>query len=133
LTPRALIAFVGASASARPNEETSEGSRHRHKGGQQHLRQELSAIVSEFHPVGFRLMSLSSAEVDTRGLLPSLDVATMVLWGDDDRRSPLHVAEQFHAAIPGAELAIIPNAGHLSNMEQPDAFNGHVRRFCLSA
>jgi pimeloyl-ACP methyl ester carboxylesterase len=98
-----------------------------------HLREELSAIVSEFHPVGFRLMSLSSAEVDTRDLLPSVDVATLVLWGDDDRRSPLHVAEQLHAAIPGAELAVIPNAGHLSNMEQPEVFNGHVRRFCLSA
>ena len=99
----------------------------------QHLRDEISAIVAEFHPVGFRLMSLSSAEVDTRSLLPSLDVATMVLWGNDDRRSPLQVAEQLHAAIPGAELAIVPNAGHLSNMEQPDVFNGHVRRFCLSA
>lgn len=99
----------------------------------QRLREELSAIVSEFHPVGLRLMSLSSAEVDTGVLLPSIDVATMVLWGDDDRRSPLHVAEQFHAAIPSAELAIIPSAGHLSNMEQPDVFNGHVRRFCLSA
>jgi pimeloyl-ACP methyl ester carboxylesterase len=99
----------------------------------QHLREEFSAIVSEFHPVGFRLMSLSSAEVDTTDLLPSIDVATLVLWGDDDRRSPRHVAEQFHAAIPGAALAIIPNAGHLSNMEQPDVFNGHVRRFCLLA
>jgi pimeloyl-ACP methyl ester carboxylesterase len=99
----------------------------------QHVRDELSTIVTEFHPVGFRLMSLSSAEVDTRGLLPNIGVATLVLWGDDDRRSPLHVAEQLAAAIPGAELAIIPNAGHLSNMEQPDVFNGHVRRFCLSA
>ena len=58
---------------------------------------------------------------------------TLVLWGEDDRRSPLAVAEQLHAAIPGAELAIIPNAGHLSNMEQPDAFNAHVRRFCLQS
>jgi pimeloyl-ACP methyl ester carboxylesterase len=99
----------------------------------QDLREEFSAIVSEFHPVGFRLMSLSSAEVDTRDLLPSIDVVTLVLWGDDDRRSPLHIAEEVHAAISGAELAIIPNAGHLSNMEQPDVFNGHVRRFCLSA
>jgi pimeloyl-ACP methyl ester carboxylesterase len=98
----------------------------------QQLRDEFSAIAAEFHPVGFRLMSLSSAEIDTRGLLPSIDVPTLLLWGDDDRRSPLGVAEQFHAAIPGAELAIIPNAGHLSNMEQPDVFNEHVRRFCLS-
>jgi len=98
----------------------------------QHLQNELSAIVFEFHPIGFRLMSLSSAEVDTRDLLSSVDVATLLLWGDDDRRSPLHVAKQFHAAISGAQLAIIPNAGHLSNMEQPNVFNDHVRRFCLS-
>lgn len=94
------------------------------------LREELSAIVREFHPVGFRLMALSSAEMDTRAVLPSIGVPTLVLTGDDDRRSPMHIAEQLHAAIPGAELAVIPNAGHVSNMEQPDAFNDHVRRFC---
>jgi len=97
------------------------------------VREELSAIISEFHPIGFRLMSLSSAEVDTTDLLAKIDVATLVLWGDDDRRSPLHIAEQLHAAIPGAELAIIQNAGHVTNMQQPDAFNSQVRRFCLSA
>jgi pimeloyl-ACP methyl ester carboxylesterase len=100
----------------------------------QDLREEFSAIVSEFHPPGFRPMSLSSAEVDTRDLLASIHVPTLVLWGDDDdRRSPMPVAKQFQAAIPGAELAIIRNAGHVSNMEQPDEFNAHVRRFCLSA
>jgi pimeloyl-ACP methyl ester carboxylesterase len=99
----------------------------------QDLREEFAAIVSEFHPLGFRLMSLSSAEVDTRELLPRIDVATLLLWGDDDRRSSMSVAEQFHSAIPGAELAIIPGAGHLSNMEQPEAFNAQVRRFCRPA
>jgi pimeloyl-ACP methyl ester carboxylesterase len=84
------------------------------------------------HPVGFRLMSISSAETDTRGFLPRIQVPTLLLWGDRDRRSPVHVAEQLRAAIPGAELAIIPDAGHLSNMEQPEVFNVHVRRFCLS-
>lgn len=98
----------------------------------QELRDEFAAIVSEFHPVGFRLMSLSAAEVDTRDLLPTIKVPTLLVWGDDDRRSPLNVASQFHAAIPGAKLVVIPNAGHVSNMEQPDAFNGHVRRFCRS-
>jgi pimeloyl-ACP methyl ester carboxylesterase len=94
--------------------------------------QQTIVIVSEFHPVGFRLMSLSSAEIDTTDLLPRVSVPTLLLWGDDDRRSPLHIADQFRAAIPGAELAIIRNAGHLSNMEQHDVFNGHVRRFCHS-
>jgi pimeloyl-ACP methyl ester carboxylesterase len=97
------------------------------------VREEMSRIVSEFSPVGFRLMSMSSAEMDTRALLPHIEVPTLLLWGDDDRRSPMHVAEQLHAAIPAAELAIIPDAGHVSNMERPDAFNGHVRRFCERA
>jgi len=39
MTPRELIAFVGASASARWNDKKSEGSRHRHKGGHHHARQ----------------------------------------------------------------------------------------------
>lgn len=95
------------------------------------VREELGAIMSEFHPVGFRVMSRSSASMDTRALLPRIDVPTLVLWGADDRRSPMHVAEQLRTAIPGAELAIIPEAGHVSNMEQPDAFNACVGRFCL--
>jgi len=95
------------------------------------IQEEFSAIVSEFHPIGFRLMSMSSAETDTRVLLPNIGVPTLLLWGDADYRSPLHIAQQLHAAIPGAELAVIPNAGHVSNMEQPGAFNAHVRRFCL--
>jgi pimeloyl-ACP methyl ester carboxylesterase len=99
----------------------------------QQLKEEFAAIVSEFHRAGFRLMSLSSAEVDTRDLLPKIRVPTLLLWGAEDRRSPLSVADQFHAAIPSAELAVVSGAGHLSNIEQPDDFNDHVRRFCLSA
>lgn len=100
-------------------------------GVSQGVREELGAIMSEFHPVGFRVMSRSSAEMDTRDLLVRIGVPTLVLWGDNDRRSPMHVAKQIHAAIPGAELAVIPDAGHVSNMEQPDMFNSYVRHFCL--
>jgi len=46
--------------------------------------------------------------------------------------APLTVARQFHDAIPGARLVIIPGAGHVSNLEQPALFNAAVRDFCLS-
>lgn len=94
------------------------------------LLKEMAAIISAFHPLGFRLMAKSSADTDTTGLLPTIDLPTMVLWGDDDRRSPMTIAEHLRDAIPNAELAVIANAGHVSNMEHPDAFNAHVRRFC---
>jgi pimeloyl-ACP methyl ester carboxylesterase len=94
------------------------------------LIDEMSGIFSEFHPHGFRLMAKSLAETDTTDVLPRIEVPTLLIWGDDDRRSPNTIAEQFQAAIPHAELAVMPNAGHVSNMEQPEAFNREVRRFC---
>jgi pimeloyl-ACP methyl ester carboxylesterase len=97
------------------------------------LRSEFAAIVRDFHPIGFRLMSMSSAEVDTTDLLPTIAVPTLLLWGSGDRRSPRSVAEQFRNAIPNAALVTIENAGHLINMEQPKQFNDHLRLFCLSA
>lgn len=89
-------------------------------------------MVSEFHPVGFRLMAKSLADTDTTDLLPNIRVPTLVLWGDDDRAAPIIIAKQLHDAIPNAELAVIANAGHVSNMEQPEEFNAQVRRFCQS-
>jgi pimeloyl-ACP methyl ester carboxylesterase len=96
------------------------------------LKEEMSAVVSEYHPLGFRLMAKSSADTDTTDLLPDIEVPTLLVWGDDDRRSPIDIAQQFRDAIPEAELAVIANAGHVSNMEQPEEFDAQVRRFCLS-
>lgn len=96
------------------------------------LLDEMAAIMAGFHPVGFRLMAKSSADTDTTDLLPKIEAPTLLLWGDEDRRSSTSIAEQFRDAIPNAELAVIPHAGHLSNMEQPDEFNRQVRRFCLA-
>ncbi len=98
----------------------------------QELQEEMAAVVSDFHPLGFRLMAKSLADTDTTNLLPNVGVPTLLLWGDNDRRSPLSITARFRDAIPHAELAIIANAGHVSNMEQPEGFNAHVRRFCLS-
>jgi pimeloyl-ACP methyl ester carboxylesterase len=42
------------------------------------------------------------------------------------------VAHQMHDAIPGARLAVIAGAGHVSNLEEPAQFNTEVREFCLS-
>lgn len=96
------------------------------------VRDELATIMSDFHPVGFRLMATSSARSDTRELLESIRVPTLLVWGDADARSPMRVAHQIHDAIPTARLAIIRGAGHLSNLEAPAQFNAEVRDFCLS-
>jgi pimeloyl-ACP methyl ester carboxylesterase len=65
--------------------------------------------------------------------VPRIQVPTLLLWGDMGRRSPPHVPEQLHATISGAELATIPEAGHLGNrglqtqMAIPDVWPGRLR------
>lgn len=97
------------------------------------LVEELSTVFTDFHPPGFRLMAKSLAVSDTRELLPRIQAPTLLLWGEHDTRSPASIAQQLRSTLPRAELAIIARAGHVSNMEQPDAFNAEVRRFCLGA
>jgi pimeloyl-ACP methyl ester carboxylesterase len=69
------------------------------------------------------------AETDQRDLLPQITAPTLLIWGRSDARSPLSVARQFEDAIPDAELVVLPDAGHMSNLEQPELFNAAVRRF----
>jgi len=96
------------------------------------LLEELSAVFADFHPLGFRLMAKSLAETDTTEFLARIDSPTLLLWGEADERSPVAIGEQLRDAIPGADLEVIARAGHVSNMEQPAAFNAHVRRFCVA-
>ena len=86
--------------------------------------------MSDLHPAGYRAMAQSVAASDTRDLLARIGVPTLLLWGEADRRSPLSVAEQLRDAIPGARLTVIPDTGHVSNIEQPAAFNAAVSAFC---
>jgi pimeloyl-ACP methyl ester carboxylesterase len=95
------------------------------------VRDELATIMSDFHPAGFRRMARSLAESDTRDLLRDVRAPTLLLWGEADARSPVGVAHGLEKLIPGARLAVIPGAGHLSNVEAPHRFNAEVRAFCL--
>lgn len=97
------------------------------------LRAEIIDIMSSFHPAGYRLMAQAFARLDLRDVLPTIAVPTLLIWGEDDARSPLSVAREMKESIPGARLVTIPGAGHVSNMEQPALFNAAVREFCLSS
>jgi pimeloyl-ACP methyl ester carboxylesterase len=77
-----------------------------------------------------RLETGLMAEADQRDLLPLITAPTLLIWGELDVRSPLRVAREFEHAIPDTKLVVIPEAGHVSNLEQPEQFNEAVREFC---
>ncbi|MER7182325.1 alpha/beta fold hydrolase [Streptomyces hyaluromycini] len=69
------------------------------------------------------------AELDLLDDLPRLDVPTLVLVGDEDQTLPSVFSEAIAAAVPGAELQVIDEAGHMSNLDQPEVFTDHLVRF----
>jgi pimeloyl-ACP methyl ester carboxylesterase len=93
------------------------------------VRRQVTVMVSAFHPVGARAMTRAGAQADLRGVLPQIRVPTLLIYGDRDVRSPLHVAHELQANIPGSKLVIIEGVGHACNVEAPEQFNAAVRQF----
>ena len=61
--------------------------------------------------------------------LPNIAVPTLLVFGDVDPLTPPTVGEYMQERIAGSKLAIIENAGHMTNLEQPAAFNAAVLSF----
>ena len=64
---------------------------------------------------------------DSTADLGSIDVPTAIVVGEADAITPLASARAMHEAIPDATLSVIPDAGHLSNIEAPEAFDRAMR------
>jgi pimeloyl-ACP methyl ester carboxylesterase len=90
----------------------------------------LDEMATAVRPDSMRTALLVMAEADQRDLLPRIAVPTLLIWGELDARSPLTVASQFEQAIADTRLVVIPGAGHVSNLDQPEPFNDAVREFC---
>lgn len=66
---------------------------------------------------------------DSTPLLADIACPTLVVAGEEDELTGEDVARQMHGQVANAALAIIGHAGHLSNLEQPEAFNEALDRF----
>jgi 3-oxoadipate enol-lactonase len=66
---------------------------------------------------------------DQTDLLPSIDVPTLIVVGDEDSITPPADAEAMGAKIEGSRLVVIEGAGHLSNVERPERFNRALVEF----
>jgi pimeloyl-ACP methyl ester carboxylesterase len=66
---------------------------------------------------------------DSTPLLSRMTAPALVIVGDEDTLTPPSDSERMAAEIPRATLVTIPEAGHLANLEAPQAFNAAVSRF----
>jgi 3-oxoadipate enol-lactonase len=65
--------------------------------------------------------------------LGNIRVPTLILVGEQDAITPPDAAQRMAERIPGSRRVVIPAAGHLSNLEAPDAFTAAVREFLGNA
>lgn len=70
-----------------------------------------------------------STRRDSTYILPGIDAPVLIIVGSEDELTPPEEAESLRSGIPGARLRVIANAGHLSNLEQPEHFNAELIEF----
>jgi pimeloyl-ACP methyl ester carboxylesterase len=66
---------------------------------------------------------------DSTPLLSGIHVPTLIVVGEEDTLTPPDMSREMHRAIHGSELVVIPESGHLSNLERPRAFNAALASF----
>jgi pimeloyl-ACP methyl ester carboxylesterase len=63
------------------------------------------------------------------GLLGRVAIPTHIVWGENDRWLPVDQAHRLHTAIPASSLTLVPDAGHLIQLDQPVATATEIHRW----
>lgn len=94
------------------------------------LQAHLRAMMTANQPAGIaaalRGMALRG---DSTDLLASIAVPTLLIVGSQDVLSPPQEMQGLQVYIPGSKLVEVPGAGHVANLDNPDAFNAAVLEF----
>jgi pimeloyl-ACP methyl ester carboxylesterase len=98
--------------------------------GDKELRSLVDAMALEGGPDIYALQQRAiMARPDSRPFLAEISCPTGIIVGEGDRITPPKVAEEMRAGIKDAQLTIIPDCGHLSTLEAPEAVTGAMRRW----
>jgi 3-oxoadipate enol-lactonase len=86
-------------------------------------------MLDEAPPEGYIGGCTAVRDADLRGFVPGIRVPSLIVAGAEDFAAPPEDSEWLADAIPASELKILAGAAHISNAEQPHAFNEVVTRF----
>ena len=101
---------------------------HKDRLGDKALVAAVRQMAADVGVAGFnRQHAAIMARPDNRPLLPGIRCPTLVLVGREDVLTPLELSREIADGIPGSHMEVIPDCGHLSTLEQPDAVNRALR------
>ena len=94
-----------------------------YRKGRPEVVEKVAAMIRSTPVPGFIGCCHAIPKINLTARLAEIRCPSLVIVGKDDPGTPVSMAEDIHRAMPGSQLVVIPAAAHLSNLEQPDAFN----------
>ncbi|MBM3393758.1 MAG: alpha/beta fold hydrolase [Betaproteobacteria bacterium] len=97
------------------------------KGGP--VIESVTRMILQTPALGYAGCCHAIPRIDTTDRLREIKTPIQVIVGEQDAGTPVAMSRAMHDAAPGSEFVILPQASHLSNMEQPEAFNHALADF----
>lgn len=95
----------------------------------QQVREELRASIEQLRVESYLKTLRASTTFDRSDAMDVLDMPVQLIYGSEDRLTPPSIGEDMVDKLTDARLAVLDGAGHLSNLERPDAFNAVLVEF----
>ncbi|MDY0212606.1 MAG: alpha/beta hydrolase [Desulfuromonadaceae bacterium] len=87
-------------------------------------------LISATNPLAIAGNLIAMAgRTDTTDSLQNISIPTLILVGEEDNLTTPDTARAMHAQIKGSELHLIPQAAHMSHLENPEVFNARLLEF----
>ena len=102
------------------------------RGASADVRATMVESMKAVSPATLEAACRALVDHDTRERLPEITAPALVMVGAEDTETPPSYAEEIAVRIPGAELVVVPGAGHLLNLEDPDTVNQRLRAHWLA-
>src|SRR6266545_4983420 len=93
------------------------------------VMERVGGMIRNTPPAGYIGCCHAIPAIDVTDRLKELRCPALIIVGEEDPGTPVEMAREIHAALPGSQLAILRSASHLSNVEQPEEFNRTLRGF----
>lgn len=94
--------------------------------------QALREAIAGMEPESYLATARACFSVKLDASLPEIQAPTLVVIGEEDEKTPMEYSRRIADAIPGAQLRVIPRAGHLSNIDNPAGFTEALLEFWKS-
>ena len=94
--------------------------------------QPVAALIGNTPVAGYAGCCAAIPKINVTARLKEIKTPALVICGENDPGTPPAMAREIQQNLPGAKLVLIPQAAHLSNIEQPEAFNRALADFLSS-